>query len=307
MKISWVGYLDPLIYHGGGELSQRELISRGRQRGHEINVQSYLKHRPQRAMRRFGLNRGFEVDTSADAIVLVNLRNAPHFPARIPDALIDAALATGRAAIFQQAWVDICALNLPCHGDRSACDAACDRSFADHLYSAAHAAIFNAPMHRDAIAGVLGVPLPEHQILSPPTVDVERFRNLGGERDLDVLYVGTISEYKGYYDLLERFGEDRMTFAGPNALGHPVAGNYLGQVDYADVPALMNRARIFAHLPRWLEPMGRTPVEAALCGCEVILNDHVGVASYPREWWTDPDEVRRAPDRFWDHFEEAYA
>jgi glycosyltransferase involved in cell wall biosynthesis len=248
-----------------------------------------------------------DLDLTADAIVLVNLRNAPHFPARIPDATINAALDTGRATIFEQAWVDVCEFNLPCLGDRSSCRSDCDRSFADRLYSRAHAAIFNAPMHRDAIANVIGVPLPQHRILSPPTVDVTRFRDLGLKRDIDVLYVGTISAYKGYYELIERFGPQRMTFAGPNALDHDVEGTYLGQVDYADVPELMNRAQTFAHLPRWLEPMGRTPVEAALCGCEVVLNDHVGVASYPRKLWTDPDEIRQAPDRFWNHFEEVYA
>lgn len=306
MKVAWVGYLDPTIYHGGGELSERELIQKGRARGHEIVIQSYLKRRPQRALRRFGVHRSFSIDLDADAIILVNLRNAPHFPARIPDRLIDAALDTGRAAIFQQAWVDVCTTDLPCLGDRTACPSTCDRAFPDRLYGRAHAAIFNSPMQRDAIANVINVPLPGHQILTPPSVDVDRFRNLGLERDIDVLYVGTISAYKGYYELIERFGADRMTFAGPNALGHPVEGNYLGPVDYADVPALMNRAKTFAHLPRWLEPMGRTPVEAALCGCEVVLNDRVGVASYPRELWTDPEQIRQSPDRFWNDFEEAY-
>lgn len=307
MRISWVGFIDPMIYSGGGELSQRALIHEGRARGHEISVHGFLRRRPQRALRKFRIHRRFTFDTDVDAIVLMDLRNVPQWPVRIPSQIIEDALNTGRAAVFEQAWVDVCLLDLPCHGDRTACPASCSRAHANDLYSRAHLAIFNSPRQREAIRAVLDVPLPEHQIVSRPAIDTERFRNLGLERDIDVLYVGTISEAKGYYELIERFGAERMTFAGPNMLGHPVEGNYLGPVAYDEVPRLMNRAKYFAHLPRWLEPMGRTPAEAALCGCEVILNDRVGVASYPKEDWTDPATIRRATSRFWEEFEAAYA
>ncbi|MBJ7470240.1 MAG: glycosyltransferase family 4 protein [Solirubrobacteraceae bacterium] len=307
MRIAWAGFIDPMIYSGGGELSQRELIRAGRELGHEISIHGFLRRRPQRALRKFKIHRQFEIDLTADAIVLMDLRNIPEWPVRIPRRVIDAALDTGRAAVFEQAWVDVCLLDLPCLGDRSACVAECSRSHANDLYSRAHAAIFNSPRQRDAIQAVLDVPLPAHQIISRPAIDTHRFRNLGLERDIDVLYVGTISEAKGYYELIERFGADRMTFAGPNALGHEVQGTYLGHVPYEEVPVLMNRARIFAHLPRWLEPMGRTPVEAALCGCEIVMNDRVGVASHPEPARSDPETIRRAPELFWKDFEAAFA
>ncbi len=302
-----MSYVDPFVYTGGGELSQRALIKRGRERGHEIVLSSFLKRRPQRALRRFGLHTSLPVDLTCDAFVLTNLLNAPTFPTRIPASVIDAVLATGRAAVFEEAWVDVCQFDLPCLGIKADCRAACEHSFADNLYSRARVSIFNSPRQREAIAAVIGVPLPEHQILSRPAIDVDRFFDQGLERDLDVLYVGRVSRDKGYYNLIERFGADRLTIAGLDALDGPIEGNYLGAIDYADVPALMNRARTFAHLPEWIEPMGRTPAEAALCGCDVVMNDRVGVASYPREDWTDPDTIRRAPDRFWDDFEAAYA
>lgn len=306
VRIEWISYLDPFVYGGGGELSQRTLVQAGRARGHEINCRSFLRHRPQRALRRLGLYRRLRVDFEADAFVLSNIRNASSFPSRIPEGLIDRVLDTGRAGVFQEAWVDICPFDLPCMGDPSRCRDGCRRSFADSLYSRARVGIFNSPRQREAIAGVLGVPLPERTILSRPAIDPDRFRPLGLERDIDVLYVGTISEAKGYYELLERFGPERMTFAGPDQLGEPVQGTYLGPVSYDDLPALFNRARIFAHLPRWLEPMGRTPVEASLCGCELVLNDRVGVTSYPRKVWTDPAVVRLAGDHFWTDFEAAF-
>jgi glycosyltransferase involved in cell wall biosynthesis len=243
------------------------------------------------------------VDWGADIFLLVNLRNCPQIRARIPERIVERALASGRAAVVEEAWVDVCPHDMPCGGDRSRCLTGCDRSYANHLYSNAYMAVFNSPMQRRMIASVIDVPLPHRQLLSPPMIDVDRFRHEGRARDIDVLYVGTISKAKGYYNLLAHFGEDRLTLAGPNNLGEPVRGRYLGPVPNDELPALYNRARIFAHLPEWYEPMGRTVVEASLCGCAVVLNDRVGVASYPKPDWNDPEVVRGHPDEFWRQLE----
>ena len=58
----------------------------------------------------------------------------------------------------------------------------------------------------------------------------------------------------------------------------------------------------FVYLPIGLEPAGRMPVEARLLGCEVIVNDNVGVAGEP--WWSSGDRagigwLEDAPARFW--------
>lgn len=306
MRVGWISFLDAHVYSGGGERNQRTLIDAGRARGHEILQYPFLRRRFQRAGRRLGLAPPLRVDWSCDAFMIGDIRNAPAFPRRMPEAIVDQALATGRAAVFQEAWVDVCPFDVPCDGDTARCRAGCVRSWADRLYSQARAAIFNSPMQRDVIASVIGVPLPDAQILSRPAIDVDAFRALGLERDIEVLYVGTINEAKGYGNLIERFGTGTVTFAGPNGLGHPVEGHWLGPVAYADLPLLYNRARVFAHLPAWLEPMGRAPVEAALCGCELVLNDRVGVASYPREEWTDPEVVRGNASRFWEEFEAVF-
>jgi glycosyltransferase involved in cell wall biosynthesis len=146
---------------------------------------------------------------------------------------------------------------------------------------------------------VIDVPLPEVVVYSRPHIDTSLFRPLGLERDIDVLYVGTISAAKGYENLLARFGEERLTFVGRNGLGRPIQGSWLGELPYASLPAVFNRARTFAHLPTWNEPMGRAVVEAGLCGCELVLNERVGVTSYPDADWRDPDRVRGNGVRFW--------
>ncbi|MDP9223362.1 MAG: glycosyltransferase [Actinomycetota bacterium] len=155
------------------------------------------------------------------------------------------------------------------------------------------------------IKSVLGVQLPTHCIIRYPFIDVSRFKPLGLRRDIDVLYVGTISEAKGYRNLVERFDTSRLVFAGRHELNEPVVGTYLGELPYRELPELYNRARIFAHLPQWYEPMGRTVIEAALCGCDVVTNERVGVTSFPRREWIDPTVVRGNADRFWADVERA--
>lgn len=305
MRIAWLSYLDPFVFTGGGELNQRALIERGRERGHHISVAPFLRHRAQRAVRRSGLWKTVRVDWDADLFVLANIRNAPQLRARFPEDVVYRALATGRAAVSQEAWVDVCPLDVPCGGDRSRCPSTCSRSWGNCLYSRARVAIFNSPFQERIISNALDVPLPDIRILARPPIDTGAFFPTGARRDIDVLYVGTISRAKGYYNLLERFGEDRMTFVGPNSLGEPVRGAYLGALPHAALPAIYNRAITFAHLPEWFEPMGRTVVEAALCGCEIVTNERVGVTSYPRSTWTDREVIRKHPDQFWDDVETA--
>ncbi len=64
----------------------------------------------------------------------------------------------------------------------------------------------------------------------------------------------------------------------------------------------MHKAERFVYLPIGLEPAGRMPVEARLLGCEVIVNENVGVAEDPI-WKLDDTEfervLRKQPDYFW--------
>lgn len=56
------------------------------------------------------------------------------------------------------------------------------------------------------------------------------------------------------------------------------------------------------YLPIGLEPAGRLPVEARLLGCEVVVNEHVGVAGEPFWRGTGDDALawlRGGPRRFW--------
>lgn len=305
MRIAWISFLDVNAFTGGGELAQRELIDVGRRRGHTIVESAFLSRRPQRLLRRTRLYRRLRVDWSADVFVLSNLRNSPQLALPFPQSLIEKILATRRVALVEDAWVDTCVLDMPCGGDPSACPKTCDRRWANELFARVQIVVFVSPMQQRMIQSVLDVRLPRFQILRWPHVDVTRFKHLGLERDIDVLYVGAINEAKGYRNLIERFGEDRITFVGRNGLNAPIAGSYLGELPYHALPRIYNRARTFAHLPQWPEPMGRTIIEASLCGCQVVTNERVGITSFPRLEWTDPDLVSRNGQRFWIEFERA--
>jgi hypothetical protein len=66
----------------------------------------------------------------------------------------------------------------------------------------------------------------------------------------------------------------------------------------------------FVYLPIGLEPAGRLPVEARLFGCDVIVNQNVGVAG--EAWWRGERAegltwLRSAPARFWTIVEELCA
>jgi glycosyltransferase involved in cell wall biosynthesis len=307
VKIAWISYLDPFVFSGGGELHNRLLIDVGRERGHQITVSPWLRGRAQRLVRRTGVARRVPINWDADVFVLANIRNEGQRSDRFPSGLVDRVLATGRAMILADAWVDVCALQLPCDGDPARCPATCSRSFANKLYAAAVAAVFVSPMQRRLIEAVIDVPLPNTVIYSRPQIDTSLFRPLGLTRDIDVLYVGSINRAKGYDNLIERFGPDRLTLVGPNYLSEPVKGTWLGPIANERLPEIYNRAKTFAHLPSWVEPMGRTVVEAALCGCELVLNDRVGVTSYEPHEWQDPERVGQNARLFWVELEESFA
>lgn len=288
-------------------MHNRLLIEVGRRRGHQITISPWLRRRAQRLLRRVNMARHVPVDWDADLFVLANIRNQGPRHDRFPETIVDRALSTGSAVILADAWVDVCELDLPCEGNRDRCPVTCSRAFANKLYGAARVAVFVSPMQRRLIESVIDVPLPNAVIYSRPQIDTSLFRPLGMKRDIDVLYVGSINKAKGYENLIERFGPDRLTFVGPNYLDEPIQGTWLGPMAYENLPEIYNRARTFAHLPKWSEPMGRTVVEAALSGCELVLNDRVGVTSYEPQDWQEPSRVQDNAELFWSDLEGALA
>lgn len=65
---------------------------------------------------------------------------------------------------------------------------------------------------------------------------------------------------------------------------------------------ILEKSEQFVYLPIGMEWAGRMPVEARFLGCEVIVNENVGVAG--ESWWNLNDDiaydfVKDTPARFW--------
>jgi len=69
-----------------------------------------------------------------------------------------------------------------------------------------------------------------------------------------------------------------------------------------EVLDMFKKSKRFVFLPEIPEAAGRMPIEARFLGCEVVLNNNVGVAE--ESWWNLEDDLalevlKDTPDRFW--------
>jgi glycosyltransferase involved in cell wall biosynthesis len=159
--------------------------------------------------------------------------------------------------------------------------------------------IFLSPLHRTTSLKILGLDQAPPSFVLKPTIDTKHFFNKKIERDIDYLFMGVIGEAKGLDEMREKYRKVDIHLAGKLYPGAKLDfGTYHGSVPYGEVPNLMNRAKNFVFLPRWPEPQGRVVIEAALCGCNLITNDHVGGTSFDFDI-TDPKNFENAASELW--------
>jgi glycosyltransferase involved in cell wall biosynthesis len=281
-RVNYVAQIDPFAWSGGGEVVARALIEAGERLGHRIRRTCVF---PRAVGDRF---------ESPDFWLLADVHNRPgRWPRRLPRRLVERVIARERYVHFDNAYVDVCDLAyLPCNGQVEGDECpfkrgrwfrsrACARLGAIDMYRRAALNIFVSPLHQATIGQLLGDRMEGRAFAMRPVIDTSRFRNEGRTRDIEHLYLGHINEAKGADNLAREFPGGNLTLAGQ--LGdarYASLGRHLGSVPAADVPGLLNRARVFVHLPRWPEPQGRTVAEAALCGCTLRTNDRVGATSF---------------------------
>ena len=297
LKVNWLSYLDPRVYTGGGERVGRELLAEALRRGHVVKISSARWGK----FSRFAGPR-IRLHKSPDVWILMDIWNCPEQKLRFPQEILDVALKSGRYVTLDNAWTTVCTHpTFPCNGDTAACADRCSKFRAREVYSGALSQAFVSHFHRELVEKTIGIHLPR-VVEMPPTVDQTFFRNLGSIRDIPFLFVGTIADYKGAIEVERRFGNLGLYWAGRNVTGRHLKGVHLGILNDLELRDVYNRTQHFVHLPEWSEPMGRTVIEALLCGCQVILNERVGAAG----WGTTEDELRALPDGatvFWDSVE----
>jgi glycosyltransferase involved in cell wall biosynthesis len=138
--------------------------------------------------------------------------------------------------------------------------------------------IFLSPLHYNEWCKFIG-----NQIPNPfcyfQKIDSGIFNNKGYERPINVLYVGAITEAKGVVEAQYMFGNN-IKFIGRGNLDLIDQQNYLGTGTPQEIAEVMNKATFFIHTPNWKEASARTVVEAAMCGCKLIVNENVGACSF---------------------------
>jgi len=297
MTINFLSYLDPFKYKGGGEFALRTVIERGRQRGHGIRVFARRTGKLSKL-----ISPSFNLPP-ADLYFLADLFNCPEDPCKLDTALLERVIATERYVHFNNSYVDVCRRPaLPCEGRRTHCPDDCGVERYRRLSRRSIANIFVSPLHERVVSSLLGGPSIPNALIARPFVSVDLFRNVHQRRDIPYLYVGVISNYKGYENLKRRFSGEDILLIGRNATTEQLIGRHIPYVPQKDLPSYYNRAEHLVHLPEWPEPQGRCVVEAALCGCKLITNDKVGATTFDFDI-SDPKVIGDAPDHLWRELE----
>ena len=284
MIINFISHLNPFEYSGGGEQITRIVIESGRKRGHDINVVSIDKPH-------------LDYRKDAQMNMLWDVFNCPYYEQHFDfSAILD--IARSKPYILgANGYEDICLLGtVPCDSltDGRMCRVdishntfgeggigrqhpitccAIERSI---LWKECRFSVFLSKHQLKVYEEILKV-VKDPFVMLPPIQDLSSFYDRNLPRDIDVLSYGGHLEYKGFYNIMERFPDGNVSFIGggdDSLIRKFKFGRLLGKIPYEEMPIVLSRARIFAHLPRWPEPFGMTTLQAYLCGCEMALNKY---------------------------------
>lgn len=141
--------------------------------------------------------------------------------------------------------------------------------------------IFLSPLHKREFEKFLGVEIENYSNFYQ-IIDTSVFYNNNTHRDIPFLYVGALNIAKGIDRVVELFGERGLVVVGRADYieNKPEGITFLGSMLPEELAMVYNRTVNFVHLPAWQEPFARTVLEAALCGCNLILNENVGATSF---------------------------
>jgi len=80
----------------------------------------------------------------------------------------------------------------------------------------------------------------------------------------------------------------------------------IGEVEQTVFAGWLKKAQYLMAVPNWIEPSGRSVLEGILCGCDLIVNDKIGILGENIDF-NDYDEVVKlahSEDKFWGLIEE---
>jgi glycosyltransferase involved in cell wall biosynthesis len=315
LRINYISYLDPFTFSGGGEVVLRSLLEWGKKNlGIQLNI---VTRKPKIE----------NYDENADFNIFADYFNVPNSFKKQNVQFLKKILKEKPFIHFDNAYVDVCDLDyLPCNGviDKK-CKYKMEERFLQKIrrgdfqnncstsnemrslfYQRSKLNIFVSPLHQ-SIHNKINQLSSGRQFVLRPLIDNSKFKNEHISRDIKYLYVGSINEAKGVNNLRDFFKDkkEKLVMIGSNNSGEDLSfATELGFVSYDKLPSYFNRAENFIHLPRWPEPQGRTVIEAALCGCNLITNENVGATSFEFDL-TDGENYQDVEKEFWDNVKAA--
>ena len=276
MRIAYVCQQNPIGSNAGGPTYENELISAIKTDNHELDI--------------YGPNYYIDV-LQPDLFICCDLWNNPlnrlvnWFQQDSINKTVDGSI---KYCTFDCGYSTICDKDYySCNGVYFGCSPCFCRGerlgFLQKYYANALINIFLSPLHRDNIQKAIDYELPNVILMRPP-VDISVFYDRKLERDIDVLYVGVVSESKGFHYLINEYGNTnkKVVVIGDNLWLHPFPNNfqYIQKIPREQLVDYYNRAKSFWSKSRWFEPFGLTTAEATLCGCSIIGNKNSGALSW---------------------------
>lgn len=301
MKVNYIVYLNPYYKSivGGGEYINRHFIETGSKLGIDIKI----GYRESNLLDRL-ITPKAKIHNNPDFWILCDIFNIPSHHLSFKKGFIESVIEHEKFIHWDNSYVDICSQSaFPCNGTF---DCQCIKNnnshFIDRMYNKSLLNIFLSPLHLLLVNKRFGNSILDKNFIARPFIDTQLFINREMKRDIEYIYVGSISDYKGYENLKIMFGHcpEKIFLVGKKGIkGKLFTSNHIEQITHEELVTYYNRAKTFVHLPVWKEPMARTVCEAALCGCELLLNDNVG-AKYFNADLSNPNFYLNAAEETWE-------
>lgn len=189
------------------------------------------------------------------------------------------------------------------------------KGFFINLFQHSICNIFLSPLHLNEHLSQIPIQNAKNLVMASP-MNVDLFRNMNIERDMDFIYVGRISPVKGIMNVLITAAvnpDKTFYFVGSGPVEKMVKEvpncRLLGEIPHEKMAEIYSRAKFLIHLPIWKEPFGQIVVQAKLCGCSLILNQNVGAVSF--SWFFSDDNklreiLRNIPFEGWETIRKIY-
>ncbi|MDO8623140.1 MAG: hypothetical protein Q7R52_02745 [archaeon] len=291
MRIAFFQDLNPLEHSGGAQMNDREMIRKGFERHHNIQIIT-----PQN----FNL-------VSLEGTHLVIFSNCLNFSREI----IKEVCSKFPYIFFHHDFIFYkFRLFYPMKENDLT---GIDKSFWLPIFKNAKLNIWLSPLHREAYLFSFPELKESKYALIPSAIDVKNFKQIEGveRKKGTVIGVNALELFKGRYVVnkyVEEHPELQFTFVGNAAHLEKPNCTYIPYVKNSELIKLYNQHEYFIHLPSNTEPFGRISAEAILCGCKIITNENNGAFSY--KWMREGNEkeiretLKFSSLSFWEEIEE---